>query len=395
MHDANQLDGSICKKQRLESPLISLLDDHFKKQLVVFNNFIKRGPSKTAIFHWKPSKWSPMDIVFLSAESKGLYLLRSFKFSDMISRLSKTDSIMPMTPNDIVQFCGGQIETDESVQFNDDSITSLEYRLQMRIYIYELNTFNRIDPSDQVVRGSYAKQYPGTLNLVINSRSLMNTDKAVFYLLANSKPMGMYYTCSSCGFDTTDKWKLSRHSSRENDCAGGVTKITSAQRALGNPESLMEKCIRQGYIPSSFLSYRQKYLVCFDIECLEEKVDPSNQYGNTSQEAKHNLVSLAMASNIPGKEDKFFIRKSSDPECEQQVISEFVKELYRLSTDFITTYVPSEIKMAISNISERLENMKFGHEKVEHEGLNRFLKGYLKLPVYGFNACKLSVLLHN
>ena len=280
------------------------------------------------MFEHKPSVWKPSGMVFLTAEPKGLYLMTTYKFTDMLPRLSKSDALLQMSANDLVQWHGGSVAPGENLAFNDDLLPIIEEKIQKRIMIYELDENERIDRSTAVVRGRFARQYADKVHLVINSRDLMNNGDARFSYVANDKIFGTYYRCMNCAYSATHNATYVRHTNRQIPCNADGPNIRSVQRALGNPETMIEKCIRLGFLPESLKAFRQKYLTCFDIECLEQKLDTSTVYGNTTQEAKHNLVSLALASNIPGATDKFFVRESSAPEMEQLLIKKFVDEYF-------------------------------------------------------------------
>ena len=218
--------------------------------------------------------------------------------------------------------------------------------------------------------------------MVIKNRTSLFTDAAEYAWLSNDAFLIKDYRCptKSCNmrFERSDKFQTHIKTCDEN------VKITTKQRVLGDNKSRLEECIELGYLPKSMISYRQKFIVTFDIESFEQirNEEISNQ---TTINASCQLVCFAIASNLPDYNDKFFRRSSSAPEAEQELIDNFVKELDFLQQRLVEC-LPEPIKLAIEQIGQELEGMKFGLRKTQLKTLHDFLKQYQVLKVYGFNS---------
>ena len=110
--------------------------------------------------------------------------------------------------------------------------------------------------------------------------------------------------------------------------------------------------VRLGYLPTEAANFQQKYLCTFDIESLEYKYDGDMPGTSTTIEMLQRLVSLAVGSNIPNTNPKFFCRSSSHPSTEKVIIDQFVDHLELLHKKYMAL-LPCYIQTAI----DRLENV--------------------------------------
>ena len=183
-------------------------------------------------------------------------------------------------------------------------------------------------------------------------------------------------------------FKRPQERNRHDEKCTDEVQVSTKQIRLGDSELELEKLIRLGYLPKNFKNYRQDMLACFDIETLEEKVE--EQVSDwTCKEANHRIVSLAIASNVPGYSTKFMMRRSSDPADEQNLINEFVDEIYELHEKYIAE-IPAAIINAIAELERDIEDAKFGWFKTLLMKLYGFAKKYTQLCIYAFNGGKLS-----
>ena len=220
------------------------------------------------------------------------------------------------------------------------------------------------------------------INLVINDRGQLFEDSAEYAWLSTDEFLIKNYRCptKNCNmtFERSDYFQKHRKRCDEN------IKITTKQRVLGDKTSNLEKCIQLGYLPEEMRSFRQKFIVTFDIESFEQlrNEEISSQ---TTINAYCQLVCFAISSNLPGYEDKFFRRSSSAPEAEQELIDNFVKELDILQR-LLVENLPESINHAIERLEEELSDLKFGFRKTQLKSLLDFLHQYRVLKVYGFNS---------
>ena len=88
------------------------------------------------------------------------------------------------------------------------------------------------------------------------------------------------------------------------------SKIESHQIEYGQDRRVMQSIINDGLLPESFLNYRHKYIVTYDIESLERKVKIEKTH-KMRIEALQFPVSIAVSTNLPNRHDRFYVRKVS------------------------------------------------------------------------------------
>ena len=304
-------------------------------------------------------------------------------FADILPRLSKKDALLEMTAYDFLLFHGHR-HPDANLLFNHDTLAEMDDILDLSIHVFQVEN-GSINLTSNIVRGVLGANR--VLKLAVNDQALIENSKAKFYLIANDKVFITIYRCENCHFTTNDKRDLAVHNNKKYSCGKLETIVKSKQRSYGDPDTLLQKTIQRGYLPKSFLNFRQQFLICFDIECLEEPDEDPDYVANTTTEARHRLVSIAFSTNIPDQRDVYIVRRSSDPQCEQEVINTFVDKLSALHDVYTEKYLPSEVFTAYENITNDLKS-KFNSKNAELQSIKRFLDGYLKLPFFGFNACK-------
>ena len=154
-----------------------------------------------------------------------------------------------------------------------------------------------------------------------------------FRLLANDKLCDTYYKCSKemCFYRCKTKRDMERHDTEDH----GKPKVKSVQKQRGNPESLLEFGVRKGFIPAENGNFQQKFIVTFDIECLECPYTGNRDGMDENIEMAQKIVSLAVGSNIPNTSPKFFCRSSSAPETEEELMQEFIDYLEELRGEYL------------------------------------------------------------
>ena len=323
----------------------------------------------------KPVHWE--NILFFGRKNGDFYYLR-YKLDDITQCFSEKDCVLPMKTNDIL----AKIGYNQSSEITEEKVDEIESRMNCQIRIYDQRENGQIHSVQNLVHGSMINTGSTSLNMVINDRRLIFQPTAIYSWLATDKFIIHNYRCNtpkcSMSFERLDKYKT-----HVKSCEKGV-KITTKQRVLGDNEGFLEKTVRLGYLPNNFQDFRQKFFCVFDIETFEtvraQEISPL-----TTIEASHKLVSVAIASNLPGYEDKFLCRESSHPESEQKLIDQFVAELERLH-ELLLENIPAEISDAVQKINEKIQVLRFGFEKTQLAGLKKFLEQYSILQIYGFNS---------
>ena len=150
----------------------------------------------------------------------------------------------------------------------------------------------------------------------------------------------------------------------------------------------MDDLIDLGVLPESFKSYQQTYIGVFDIETLQTQVE-NEECNALVFEAVQYPVSIGFASNVPGVEEKFFCRASSDPEDGYEMVKSFIEYLEEAEKKFQET-IPAELFDAQEKLSVLLKR-KFSKEKTKHQTLDKFLKRLTLFNVFGYNCSRYDV----
>ena len=248
--------------------------------------------------------------------------------------------------------------------------------------IYDERQDGKIHAVENLVYGSLRSTAKTKVNLVIADQSQLFSQSAQYAWLSTEEFLIKNHKCptKNCNMSFERSWDFQRHL---ETCDENI-KITTKQRVLGDNQGKLDKCIELGYLPETMKNFRQKYIVGFDIESFEQ-IRNEEISTQTTINASCQLVCFAISSNLPGYEDKFFRRSSSEPEAEQELIDNFVKELDLLQKKLVEN-LPVSINQAIERLAQELEDLKFGFRKTELKCLYDFLKQYQVLKVFGFNS---------
>ena len=156
----------------------------------------------------------------------------------------------------------------------------------------------------------------------------------------------------------------------------------------GCKQDTADEIIKSGLLPEWFSNFRQQYLGTFDLECTE-RISEEDIGSKTTQLGVQNIVSMALASNLPNQKSTFFLRKSSDPRMAFEMVKDFVLHSFKLYELFMD-YLPVEIKRAIKKLEYKLKSSKkkFWIGKTKEYQHLRFLRKFTTFPMYGFNSSK-------
>ena len=163
-------------------------------------------------------------------------------------------------------------------------------------------------------------------------------------------------------------------------------KVVAKQVCFGKKTNDFDEIVEAGYLTEEFRHYRHNFLAVYDIETFER--ESTEKLSNV--EAKLDLLSLAVSTNIPGQQDRFFCRKSSDPDDAYSIVVQFLEYLEELQTILEET-IPEEIADAISILEEEIQEEKFSKRKLLKKNYLRTLKSVSLLNVYGFNSGKFTL----
>ena len=149
---------------------------------------------------------------------------------------------------------------------------------------------------------------------------------------------------------------------------------------LGGGLNEIQEAIEHGMLPVSMVNFRQKHLVVFDSETLEQDM---NLNTNMEVEGVLKIVSIGCASTLPIP-SRYFERKSSAPADSTVLIKEFLDHLFDLEKLYIQT-VPEAIVDAVPD-----EDDEFAEHCGVTKQIERNLRKYLTMPIYGYNSGKLK-----
>ena len=179
-------------------------------------------------------------------------------------------------------------------------------------------------------------------------------------------------------YSTTVKTTFDRHEAACTD----ESIVQGKQEMYGPNQNMCDFALDEGLLPDKFKNYRQRYLVCWDIETLET----SENCDEPGQQAILKALSIATSTNIPNEQDQFWVRKSSAPKDGQQLVDEFLDYLFRLENSYYET-IPNEIRDALADLDD--VDGKFGYDRTQKQKIKFHLQKYLTMCCYAFNGGKL------
>ena len=173
----------------------------------------------------------------------------------------------------------------------------------------------------------------------------------------------------------------------EKTCTN-VSTIKSKMKAYGKNENLTNEIVDKGLLPESFRNYRQTICAAWDIETLESPclVDDEMQ---TRTEAHLSLVSIGTATNLPGYDDEFFCKNSSDIGEGQRTVNNWLDYIFQLASAY-QDFIPDEIIKAINKLDEKKKN-KFSKNKCQNQSYLRHLRQYTEFNCFGYNSAKFDL----
>ena len=222
---------------------------------------------------------------------------------------------------------------------------------------------------------------PGLSN-VENKITVGFDDTNNVYWIPNVGLIKKQFRCSKypgkCLYSTTVKTTFDRHEAACTD----ESIVESKQIAYGPNQNMGDYAIDAGILPDEFKKYRQRHIVCWDIETLETNTNCDEP----GQQAILKPLSIATSTNIPDQQDQFWVRKSSAPNDGQQLVDEFLDYLFRLENSYYET-IPHEIRDALADLDD--VDGKFGYDRTQKQKIKFHLQKYLTMCCYAFNGGKL------
>ena len=351
------------------------LELYFKSNFAIITKLNKTGIS----FKFRSQSWK--NIHFFRSKNSEIEFIK-LDLKDIFQKLPKKDSILDISISDIFELYG---KVEPTCPFTMENKSIYEKALMRHIEVFDLNKNGQVHIAENRVHPFYETVYPDVIKLIVNDSELIDTPDVVYSFLANDKLIVQEYSCETegCFFTSDEKRRVDTH---QITCSDEQIIVTN-QKSFGDPENLLEYGVREGYIPLEMIDYRQSYIVTFDIECLETRVEGDKIGCSTTVECNQKIVSLAIGSNLPGISPTFLCRRSSDPEAEQELMDNFLSNLEDIY-DVYEESLPQFIDDAIQKLEMKVGCQKFCKERTKQVQLRNHLKRYKKLPVFAFNGGK-------
>lgn len=235
--------------------------------------------------------------------------------------------------------------------------------------------------------------YPDKVNL--------HLEKKHFCVIKNIKLYTKSYKCNHCDVMMKNASSLRVHSTR---CSSEMTKHYFPHGEYSPPKTIFQKLEKEGITVSEHLRYYPFYAV-FDCEVFftDGQSDLPTNTNTISWEAKHNLASISVASNVIGYDQPLcFVREDSASDsdivhemlkylnsmaehCYEKLRHERYHKVFRALEDKKCQALKSELKA--NEGMNLVQCLKFVNQK--YDRLLQELDNYIsELLVFGFNSSR-------
>jgi hypothetical protein len=270
----------------------------------------------------------------------------------------------------------------------------LQNKYKCHFYLYEkCEKYGEIQPVYQpgkvkflnIIKLLLREKFPSTENGVIENFEIINHNSLLPQRHFCSKTTG-------CKYNTLIKRDFIVHN---RSCGvSNIQQCENKQESYGNDKSRIKKMVSLKIIPEEALSYRNFMLATWDIETIEEKIVGCDKERGMETEANLKLLSLAVGSNIPGKNAKCWVRKSMDSGEEKTIIKSFVAEISELQEAKLEL-LPCWIQSGIDKLDDIIFDLKIRKTNYSilctWNGYKQELVKMTKLDVFGFNSAKFDI----
>ena len=145
----------------------------------------------------------------------------------------------------------------------------------------------------------------------------------------------------------------------------------------------MNFAVSLGLLDPKFRDFRQKFIAGFDIESLETPIKERSE--SIHEVSIQTVVSISVATNIPGFETQHFCRSSMSPFDGTLLITEFMDHLHVIA-EALQELIPPEIRALTEKLEVELKETAFCKSKTKKSQLLQYLKSFRTLNVFGFNS---------
>ena len=155
--------------------------------------------------------------------------------------------------------------------------------------------------------------------LEADSAMKLNLCDGHFSYIKDMKKYAKSYQCSRCDKFFKRPWEHERH---ERTCEAKIKHIYPGG-VYHPPKTIFEKIEEEGIVVPEELKY-SKYRATYDIEVYYPKTELPENRPKLEWTAEHRLLSISVASNVPGYEEpKCFVVEGEGEKEAQQLVREF------------------------------------------------------------------------
>ena len=262
----------------------------------------------------------------------------------------------------------------------DGDIDELEDLFQVNVTIFRLQPDNRAE----TVRASEAS-YERTLYLNVY-------DGHVSFITSPESFCGKY-VCSKCSMTFPDPKNAHRHEKvcrgledEEQDEEVGGSSLKTRRRYAGGyfkeTPGIFQR-LREFLIDVDEKDEEYRWFSCFDCECLLKDL-PADDEANSACISEHELVSVAVAGNVPGFEKPVcFIDPSPSRIVEEMLL--YLSQIQGKASELSRL----QFKSQHDELKEKLELCEDEREKKQLLRLLDDFESFMdRLPVLGFNSSR-------
>ena len=227
--------------------------------------------------------------------------------SDAMHNIFKSLSLLPVADFKECLRMSGFVP--EFQILNRKRLRYLEKRFKININIYKREDSITVavrEPLnldfDKTVNIMALEPLPETMNGEINNFAIINDSKLLPKLLECSITPGCRYST----YKTSDFNKHQKICGKSN-----VQIIKCKQVTYGDNRSVLQEMVKKEIVPPEALLFRNNKMATWDIETLEVPIEGCNPKHGLITKANLNLLSIALASNLPGHRAKCWVCKLS------------------------------------------------------------------------------------
>ena len=181
----------------------------------------------------------------------------------------------------------------------------IERRFKINLNLYKKDDANHT----VIVREPLKVDFPKTINIMLSSVPESERQEFEnFEIIQDKKLLPQLLVCDvlpDCRFSTYKIYVMERH---KKVCAKiNVQTQKCKQTAYGDNKTVLSEMVKRGIVPAEALTYRNNKFSTWDIETIEVPIESCAPERGMVTKANLRLLSIAVASNIPGHKPKCWV----------------------------------------------------------------------------------------